>query len=332
MSVALTGVRPTGELTIANLVGAMQPMVELQDTFDGPVNIFAADLHGLTDQEPDLVNSTRLDTVRSLLAAGIEPNKTTVYLQSQISEPTIELATYFDRHTTRNELERVPTLKEKIKAGQETGAINLSLLRYPVLMAADICIQDATYVPVGEDQLPHIEFTRKLARRFNNQYGNGEAVLVQPDLLAVESLRIASLDGEGKMSKSRPNGAILLRDTPDAVAQKVKKAQTAAPGEMTDVLESHFTLCAALASTDEERAAFAELRDQHCQGGRIMGSFKTAMTEVITRRLTDYQERYNGITDKEVHDVLVDGGQRAAAKAEDVILRVRSAMGIVAFA
>jgi tryptophanyl-tRNA synthetase len=309
----------------------MDPMVDLQETFDGPVNVFVADLHGLTDQEPDVVNRMRLDTARSLLAAGINADNTTVYLQSQIEPQTVGLASYFDRHTTANELQRIPTLKEKIKAGQDEGSVNMSLLRYPVLMAADICIQDATYVPVGEDQLPHIEFTRRVARRFNNQYGEGEAILAEPELLAVESLRILALDGVGKMSKSRPNGAILLKNTADEVARKVKRAQTALPGEMTDVLESHFALGSALAQTSEDRHALDAIRNDHMAGKKVMGDFKTALTDTVNRRLVTFQERYDGLSDREVREVLVEGGERAAAKADEVIARVQSAMGFVAF-
>jgi tryptophanyl-tRNA synthetase len=331
MSVALTGFRPTGELTVGNLVGAMDPMVDLQQGFDGPVNIFVADLHGLTDQEPDVVNRTRLDTARSLLAAGIDPERTTVFLQSQIESDVNTLASYLDRHTTVKELMGIPTLKEKLKADQDESSVNMALFRYPVLMAADICIQDATYVPVGTDQLPHIRFTRHLARRFNNQYGNGETVLVEPDLLSVESLRIASLDGLGKMSKSRPNGAILLKDNHNEVARKVKRAQTALPGEMTDALESHFALGAALAQTDEEREAFAAIRSDHDNGKKVMGDFKVALTDVLNTRLSTFQQRYDSLSDREVRDVLVDGGERAASKAHEVVTRVRSALGFVAF-
>lgn len=331
MNRALTGIRPTGELTIANHVGAMQPIVEMQETYDGPVNVFVADLHGLTDQEPDLINRTRMDTARSLVAAGIDPERTTVYLQSQIEEATVALAGILDRHTKVSELLLIPTLKEKLKDDQTAESANLALLRYPVLMAADICIQDATDVPVGEDQLPHIEFTRRVARRFNQAYGKGETVLVEPSILATKAIRIAALTGEGKMSKSNPKGAVFLKDTPDAVAAKVKRAQTALPGEMTPALESHFTLAESLCTTPEQKAELESIRVAHEDGQKVMGGFKDFLTERTNAFLGQFQERYNGLTDAEIKKILQDGGTKAQDQAQQVLSRSRSAMGLVDF-
>ncbi|HEV2402613.1 MAG TPA: tryptophan--tRNA ligase [Candidatus Saccharimonadales bacterium] len=331
MSIALTGIRPTGDLTIANYVGAMQPIVDMQETFDGPVNVFVADIHGLTDQEPDLVNRTRLDTARSLVAAGIDPERTTVYLQSQIEEETVALAGILDRHTTVAELLRIPTLKEKLKRGQEAETATLALFRYPVLMAADICIQDATDVPVGEDQIPHIEFTRRVARRFNKEYGEGETVLVEPSVLALQAVRIAALNGDGKMSKSSPNSAIFLKDSPTEVAAKVKRAQTALPGEMTPVLESHFTLADALSTSPEQKAELAHMKAAHEDGQPVMKDFKVLLTDRINGFLEEFQGRYDSLTDDEVRRVLIDGAEKAHNQARTVLDRTKQAMGLVAF-
>lgn len=338
-NIALTGVRPTGDLTIANYVGAMQPMVEMQDTFDGPVNVFVADLHGLTDQEPDLVNRTRLDTARSLLAAGIDPERTTVYLQSQIEEETVALASILDRHVSVKELLRVPTLKEKMKLAdgtpeeEEEGAkrATLALFRYPVLMAADITIQDATHVPVGEDQIPHIELTRRFARRFNNEYGKGETILVEPEVLAVQAVRIAALNGDGKMSKSNPNSAIFLKDDPATVAAKVKRAQTALPGEMNPALESHFTLASALSATPEQAAEVTAVRAAHEDGQKVMGEFKGLLADRVNGFLGEFQSRYDSLTDAQIRQILLDGREKAHGKAREVLDRTKRAMGFVAF-
>lgn len=327
MSRALTGIRPTGDLTVANYVGAMEPMVDLQDDFDGEVNVFVADLHALTDQEPAVINRTRLDVVRSYMAAGVEPEpgRTNLYLQSQIGAQTVELASLLDRHITLAELMRVPTLKDKIgEANAETATV--ALARYPILMAADIVIQDATHVPVGKDQIPHIEVTRKLARRFNSEYGSGDEILVQPEVLASNALKIAGLNGDPKMSKSSPNGALFLADSPDVAAKKIKRAQTALPGEMTNTLASHFLLTDRLARTDEQRQAAQELRGQHMDGHQVMGKFKGLMTEVTVDFLSIYQERFNSITDAEVKQVLITGGEAARAQADDVMHRVGTAM------
>jgi len=330
-NIALTGVRPTGDLTIANYVGAMQPIVGMQETFDGPVNVFVADLHGLTDQEPDLVNRTRLDTARSLIAAGIDPERTTVYLQSQIEEETVALAGILDRHTTVAELLRVPTLKEKLKRGQEAETATLALFRYPVLMAADINIQDATHVPVGEDQIPHIELTRRLARRFNNDYGKGQTILVEPEVLSMQAVRIAALNGEGKMSKSNPNSAIFLKDDRTTVAAKVKRAQTALPGEMNPALESHFTLADALSVTREQVEEVARVRAAHEDGQKVMGDFKGLLTDRVNAFLGEFQGRYDSLTDAEVRAILIAGQEKARTKAREVLDRTKRAMGFVAF-
>lgn len=327
---AITGIRPTGDLTVANYVGAMKPLVEMQESFDGPLNIFVADLHGLTDQEPELINRTRLKTARSLLASGIDPDTTNVYLQSQIEDQTTVLASVLDRHTTVAEVLRIPTLKEKLKREQKAENASVALLRYPILMAADICIQDATHVPVGQDQIPHIEFTRDVARRFNRQYGDGEGVLVLPTVLATEAIRIAALNGEGKMSKSNPNSAIFLKDSPQEVAAKVKRAQTAAGGEMTDVLKSHFTLADALSKTEAEQSEVKRLYQEHMEGGRVMGEFKAFLTDQTNRFLASFQERSDNLSDREVTQVLAQGGERAAQQADEVLARTKRAMGFVA--
>lgn len=329
MSRALTGIRPTGDLTVANYVGAMQPMAELQDTYEGPINCFVADMHALTDQEPGVINRTRLDTVRSYMAAGVDPERTLLYLQSQIGSQTNDLASLLDRHYTMAELLRIPTLKEKLKDGANESSATVALARYPILMAADILVQDATEVPVGKDQYPHIEVTRKLARRFNSEYGGGNDILVVPEALSAEGVRIASLNGLGKMSKSVPNGAIFLKDKPAEVAHKIKRAQTAEPGVMTEVLDSHFTLGDRLATNDDERAALAGMRARHLDGGRVMGEFKNALTDITCRFLGTFQERFVSISDAEVKKVLRDGGAQAAEIANGVMNRVHTSMNFV---
>lgn len=328
---ALTGIRPTGDLSIANYLGAMRPMVELQETYDGSLNVFVADLHALTDQEPDLVNRTRLDTVRSYIAAGIDPERTNVYLQSQIEPETVMLASRLDRHMTVAELLRVPTLKEKMKPSQKrTEEVTVALARYPILMAADIFVQDAVDVPVGKDQHPHIEVARTLARRFNAEYGVGSEVIVVPDMpeseIATEGLRIVALDGEGKMSKSRPRGAIFLKDSADEVAEKVRRAQTAHAGETSDALESHLLVCNQLTTNDRDSEYLESLKARHMSGEPVMGEFKAYMTEVVNQFLVQFQNAYDAIDLEETSRVLEKGGAAAKEQATSVLKRVDEAM------
>jgi tryptophanyl-tRNA synthetase len=326
---ALTGIRPTGDLTVANYVGAIEPMVALQDTFEGPINAFVADIHALTDQEPDVINRTRLDTVRAFMAGGVSPARSLLYLQSQIGSETQELAGVLDRHMSVAELLRVPNLKDKVKEGDRIETASVALARYPILMAADIIIEDATHVPVGQDQLPHIEVTRKLARRFNTAYGDGQDILVVPEHLAAESIKIAALNGDPKMSKSQPRGAIFLNDTPDDVHRKIRRAHGAEPGEMTDVLASHYLLSERLARTPQDVAELAAVKRDHMDGQPVMGRFKELMGGIVTSFLVDYQDRFNSISDAEVKQVLRDGGEQARDKADAVLTRVRTSMNFV---
>lgn len=326
----VTGIRPTGELTIANYVGAMKPITEMQKDFEEPINLFVADLHGLTDQEPEVINANRLDTVRSFLAAGADPERTSIYLQSQIEEPTVVLANYMDRHTTISELLRNPTLKDKLKNDDKAESISVALGRYPILMAADIFVQDADKVPVGEDQYPHIEFARRLARKFNHAYGKGEVIIVEPEVVAVEALRILALNGDGKMSKSNPNGAIFLKDTADEVEGKIKRAKTDATGEMNSALESHFTLCRHLCTDEKQREQLDRYRDAHMNGQTVMGDFKKFMAELVNTFLQDFQENYEKITPTDVQNVLDEGGQKAQDQASIVLERAKRAMGLIA--
>ena len=327
---ALTGVRPTGELTIGNYLGAIQPVVNMQEEFDGPIGVFVADIHGLTDQEPKTVSATRLVAARALLAAGVDTSRTSIYLQSQIENQTLYLANLFDRHTTPAELERVPTLKDKLKNDHSASNVNLSLFRYPVLMAADIAIQDATHVPVGEDQLSHLELTRRLVRRFNTKYdATSDGILVEPKSLARKSLRIAALNArDGKMSKSRPKSAILLRDSADEVAKKVRKAQTALPGEMNDTLDSHFMVAELLSTDSEDKDEVLNLKKAHLDGEMVMADFKNLLTDRLNDFLTDFRDRYENIDEKDVKLALAEGGEQARDKANEVTHRVRNSLGL----
>lgn len=326
----LTGIRPTGDLSVANYVGAMQPILDIQESHEGPINVFVADIHGLTDQEPELVDRTRLDTVRSFMAAGMDPERVTIYLQTQIEFETVALASLLDRHISIAELLRVPTLKDKMKAGQKEENVTVALARYPILMAADIFIQDATDVPVGKDQHPHIEVARTLARRFNAEYGTpDEDVIVVPRIMSVEGLRIAALDGNGKMSKSNPKGAIFLKDTDDSVRQKISKAKTDHAGEINETLESHFLLTEQLAANANQKAELDSIRNRHMAGENVMKDFKVFMGDVVVEFLESFRQRYGSISDQNVVSVLEQGGQVAQEYADGMLGRVKKSMGFI---
>ena len=215
----LSGMRPTGKLHIGHYVGALENWVHLQDQYESYHLI--ADYHVLTtDLNTNNIYDDTIDMLIDWLAAGLDPVKSPMFRQSQIKEHT-ELFLIFSMLITANRLERNPTVKEQARS-LHIEQIIYGHLGYPVLQAADILLYKGDAVPVGEDQVPHIEITREIARRFNNQYGE---VFPEPEALLTKFARLPGLDGAAKMSKSLGN-TILLSDEPETVKAKLKKAVT----------------------------------------------------------------------------------------------------------
>lgn len=318
----VTGIRPTGALSIANYLGAIRPLLEKAGPETG---LFVADLHGLTDNEPETIAQHRLEIVKDYLALGVDKERFYIYLQSSIGQETSLCTTYLSRLITVAELLRVPTLKDKLKRSENPENAYDALLQYPVLMAADIVLQDADFVPVGEDQVAHLEIARLLAGRFNKRYGK---TLIEPRPLEFKSYRILSLKGDGKMSKSNPGGAIFLTDSPETIAKKVKTAETAEPGVMNDKIES-LNLIATLLSTGNTTlsAEFADLIARHKAGEKVMADFKGKLAELIVFFVSSFQKKRKLIGDDEVKQLLKSGGETARRKASAVLDRMEKAMG-----
>ncbi|HET7213739.1 MAG TPA: tryptophan--tRNA ligase [Terriglobia bacterium] len=216
----LSGMRPTGKLHLGNLVGALQNWIRLQDQYES--FHFVADWHMLTTEYADTaeLQSNILEMVTDWLAVGLDPEKATFFVQSRLPEHA-ELYLIFGMVTPLGWLERVPTYKEQLDNLQGRDLHTYGFLGYPVLQAADILMYKAAYVPVGEDQVPHVELTREIARRFNQFYGE---VFPEPQSLLTPSPRLRGTDGR-KMSKSYGN-AIFLSDPPDVVDKKVRGMMT----------------------------------------------------------------------------------------------------------
>lgn len=317
----LTGVRPTGNLTIANYLGAIKPLTELQAQGLKTV-IFVADMHGLTDNEPKFINSNIKEIIADYLGLGIDPKKIFIYVQSDISTELLELTMLLLRHITIAELLRVPTLKDKLKQNQTPENANSLLAIYPVLMAADILIQRSKFIPVGEDQKSHIEVTKLLARRFNTKYGN---LLPIPEMQLVKPLKILGLKGSGKMSKSDPNNAIFLTDTPEIISKKIKGAETANPGEMTPILESHFLLARELCVTEEESERINQFEIDHLLGKKVMGEFKVFLEMIIVNFLSSFQEKRAQILKQDglIEEIVQQGKNFALKNAKDTLIQIR---------
>lgn len=317
----LTGIRPTGDLTIANYLGAVVPVIELQAQGVSPV-VFVADLHAITDNEPATVRQYIHEVVADYIALGVDPQKTKIYLQSDIAGEVTTFTALLARHISVAELLRVPTLKDKIRANAQPETANALLLLYPVLMAADILLNRAKKVPVGEDQLAHMEVTRLLARRFNKRYGE---VFPIPQVLQVKSLRLLSLKGEGKMSKTNPGGAIFLTDDFKTIANKIKAAETAFEGAMNDKLESHILIAKGLAKTDAERDEVDAVIEAHKSGKPVMGQFKQLLIQIVQNFLREFQAKRAEIVRNPsyIPSVLEEGAVVARENAVETLKEVK---------
>jgi tryptophanyl-tRNA synthetase len=333
----LSGVQPTGALHLGNWLGAIRNWVDLQDSHD--TYFCVVDLHAITvPHRPEQLAEDTLTTAALYLACGIDPQRSTVFVQSQVSAHS-ELAWLLNCVTPLNWLERMIQFKEKaIKQGDQ---VSVGLLDYPVLMAADILLYDADRVPVGEDQKQHLELARDIAQqRINARFGRRgpdgepETILKVPEpLILREGARVMSLtDGSSKMSKSDPNegSRITLLDPPELITRKIKRAKT----DPTLGLEfgnperpeadNLLGLYAVLSGIGREAAA------RECaQMG--WGQFKPLLAEATVEALRPVQERYRELRQDPgaLRAVLREGRQRAAAVAETTLRRVRDCLGFL---
>ncbi len=319
-----TGIRPTGGLTVANYLGAVHPIVNLQKEGHKPL-VFVADLHALTDNEPGVARAYTRGVVADYLALGIDPRLTNIFVQSHIQDEILLLTLILSRLVSVAELIRVPTLKDKIKEGGNAESANALLMLYPVMMAADILMQRAHYIPVGEDQVAHLEMTQKLARRFNAQYAD---VFPKPQVEVVETLRILSLKGKRKMSKSYPEGAIFLTDEPDVAQKKIHKAQTSFESDMSPHLSSHIIVAKGLTQDEVIRQEIDEIVAQHLAGKSVMGEFKAIFANVVKVFLAEFQERRREITadPSYIDEVLEEGNVVAKRNASETMELVMEAL------
>jgi len=322
----LTGIRPTADLTVANYLGAIAPIIKLQAQGVSPV-VFVADLHAITDKEPATVRQHIHGVVADYIALGIDPKKTKIYVQSVIAGEVLILTALLARLISVAELLRVPTLKDKIKKNARPETANAFLLLYPVMMAADILLNRAKKVAIGEDQLPHMEVTRLLARRFNKRYGE---IFPIPQALQLKSLRILSLKGEGKMSKSSPGGAIFLTDDAKTIANKIKTAETAFEGVMNEKLESHILIAKGLAKSESERDEVNAIIKAHKSGKPVMGQFKQILTRIVQNFTEEFQAKRSEIARDPLYipSILEEGARVARENAVKTINEVKKVLGL----
>jgi tryptophanyl-tRNA synthetase len=323
-----TGMRPTSGMTIGNLIGAVKPILDILESDElGRPMLFVADMHSLTTDEPKDTQPHVISVLKDYIAAGLDPKKVDLFIQSQISDEVSKMTMYLSRLVTVSELLRIPTLKEKIKHGQSESTSNSFLAFYPVLMAADILLQCSEFVPVGKDQYPHLEMTCEMVRKFNKKYGD---VLLEPKpLVQGEPITILSLTGSGKkMSKTEPQGAIILSDDIDVSLKKLKRAKTAFAGDMNDDLRSLVNI-AQYVATEEERKEFDGLIDEHIKGQQVMGDFKKLLMSSMERFLMDFRSKKAEISDEFVLELTMEGAKKAKVNAQEVLDEVEKAMGML---
>jgi tryptophanyl-tRNA synthetase len=322
-SKVFSGVQPTGALHLGNYLGAFRNWVKLQDEYDTIYCI--VDLHALTNPPPpDVLFAERLVVAKLLLAIGIDPDRSLLYVQSQVPQHA-ELAWILGTMTPTGVLNRMTQYKDKVDRGV---AANLGLFSYPVLMAADILLHHADLVPVGDDQRQHLEMTRDLAERFNNRY---EEVFPVPDaLIPPTSARVMALtDPTAKMSKSDPNdrSRILLLDAPDDIVKKVKAAVTDSEPEVRFDWEEKPGISNLLEiMSDCTGTPVAELVDTYAHEG--YGRFKEAVAEAVVTTVDPIRRRYRDLDDDDVTRVMQRGALDARTNAEGYQQQVRKAVGL----
>jgi tryptophanyl-tRNA synthetase len=332
----LTGIRPTGMLHLGNYFGATRNFVQLQDEHD--CYVFVADWHSLTTH-PDttwLKNSVRRVLAENI-ACGLDPDKVTLYVQSDVPE-IAELYLYLNMLAYKGELEKTTTFKDKVR--QNPDNVNAGLLTYPVLQAADIIIQRANKVPVGKDQEQHLEMARNFAQRFNHRYGHGEEILPEPQAFSFDGnnlVKILSLDGNGKMSKSENEmNTLFLADDDALIRKKIMKAKTDQGPETTDCtppdyIENLFTLMR-LVSSEETLAFFRDAYSRSSAGNVIIryGDLKKQLAADMAAFIKPIREKTNAmLADADyLGKVMKHGKEKARANASETIALVRRAVGV----
>ena len=339
----LTGDRPTGKLHLGHFAGSLRNRVELQNSGKYDMYVFIADMQALTDnaKNPQKIRDNIIEVALDYLSVGLDPDKTCIFVQSQIPALS-ELTMYYMNLVSLARLKRNPTIKSEIKLRGFGESIPVGFLTYPISQAADITAFDADLVPVGEDQAPILEQDIEIVRTFNSIYGD---TLKEPKQLTPENIckRLPGIDGKNKMSKSLGN-CIYLSDTPEEVTKKVMTMYTDPnhirvedPG---DTKNNPVFMYLEAFSTDEHFAKYLpefknleDLKSHYEQGGVGDVKIKRFLANVLNDVLAPIRERRaiyeNNI--EAVYKMLEEGSKKARAKSEEVLTRVRKAIGVEYF-
>lgn len=313
-----SGIQPSGVVHIGNYLGAMKNWAKLQAEHEA---IFCVvDYHAITvDYPKDEMKQRIIDCAKDIIASGVDPDKSTIFLQSDIPQHT-ELAWLLNTITTMGELHRMTQYKEKSAKHDE----KVGLFDYPVLMAADILIYKAEGVPVGEDQVQHVELTRDLARRFNSKFGE---TFPEPKPLLTEAKRVMSLSGEGKMSKSdSPNTYIAMTDDADTIRKKIASATTD-DGQNPQISLNTLNLIGLMGEFAGKEVADDYLAQR--KAGTIKYSeFKPALSEAIIKELEPFQKKRAEISDEDIKKIFAEGASKLKPLAQNCLEEVKEKMGL----
>ncbi|AUI66537.1 MULTISPECIES: tryptophan--tRNA ligase [Glaesserella] len=338
--IVFSGVQPSGELSLGNYLGALRNWVKMQDEYECLFCI--VDLHAITvRQDPEALRKATLDTLAIYLACGIDPEKSTIFIQSHVPEHS-QLAWILNCYTYFGEMGRMTQFKDK--SARHEDNVNVGLFTYPVLMAADILLYQANQVPVGDDQKQHLEITRDIANRFNALYGKKDAegnviepIFAVPEVfIAKTGARIMSLlEPTKKMSKSddNRNNVIGLLEDPKSVEKKIKRAMT--DGDEPPVVRYDVqnkpgvsNLLDILASVTGKTIPALEAEFE----GKMYGHLKGAVAEEVSAMLSQLQERYHHFRNDEalLEKIYREGAEKARAKAKETLAEVYKKVGFVA--
>jgi len=320
----LSGMRPTGALHLGNYFGALENWVKLQDDYD--CYFFVADWHALTTGYEDTseVKNNINDIIIDWISAGLDPEKCVIFLQSSIKEHA-ELHLLFSMTTPLSWLYRCPTYKDQLNQIKDRNITTYGFLGYPCLQAADILMYKAEYVPVGEDQLPHLELTREIARRFNNLF---EEVFPEPQAILTKAKVLPGTDGR-KMSKSYGN-TIALSDSPEVIGKKVSTMITD-PAKIKKDDPGHPDICTVFAFHKVFNEEEIPQIEEDCKGGKIgCVQCKKRLAQKMTEHLEPIYERRQKLLEKPgvVKEILHNGNENAKKVASKTMEEVRKAMKI----
>ena len=325
--IILSGIQSTGKLTLGNYLGAINNWVQMQEEYDCYYMI--ANLHSLTVRnDPETLRNNTLKVLAMYVAAGLDPEKNTIFIQSQVKEHA-ELGWILDCYTYMGELSRMTQFKDK--AAKHADNINAGLFTYPALMAADILLYQANLVPVGQDQQQHLEITRDIAERFNKLYG--KTFTIPEGYYGKASAKIMGLqDPTAKMSKSatNPNDVILLEDEPDVIIKKFKKAVTDSENKVRFDPENKPGVSNLMQIYSSITGLKMEEIEKEFENSGY-GDFKTKVAETVVAKLEPIQKRYKELLENKeyLEKIYTDGANRARKLASKTLDEVKERIGIL---